>query len=259
MMKPTLPIKKSSPFAVFAAGIAGFVIFVALFIGFYHKKTPDWQQQDIVMVEDKAVASPEPEEWRSERGFNLPPVGRLPSLQSAMKDNKALRDKVQAFSEKDDAAIFANYAQTDSDITAILLLWAGADLSQTVRTEEGLDPRVARFLRRAFSLGGIEPIVNNPRLGRNPWPRLFAHYKVRLIAQTPGGQAPFEEQLLYDMKRDRISVEKGGLSRSFFSSFGAFLRSQPNAARFRANLLGYVNTVDSSLIESDPKTASLIQ
>lgn len=259
MKKPTLPIKKSSPLAVLAAGIAGLVIFVAIFVGFYHKETPVWQPQEIAQSPAETAETKEEEAWRSERGFNLPPIGQLPSLQSAMDDNKVLRDKVRAFSEKDDAAIFANYAQTDADITAILLLWAGADLSQTARTAEGLDPRVDRFLRRVFVLGGLEPIVNNPRLGRDPWPRLFAYYKIRLIAQTPGGQAPFRNGLSYDMGRDRLIVTDGGLSRSFFSAFGAFLKTQPNAARFRANLITYLNTIDSSLVETDPQTLALIR
>lgn len=259
MKEPTLPEKETSVFAAIGAGIAGLLVFVALFAGFYRDETPAW---DGARMEAPALANNPPADgpdWTQERGLNLPPLGALPSLQTAMRNNPALRRLVDDFSKKDDAAIFAGYRQTDADIANILLLWAGADLTDTALTREGMDGRIALFLRQAYLLGGLESVVNNPRMGRNPWPRLFAHYKARLIAQTPGGQMPFTKGVRYDIGSDRLALNEGGLSRAFFAQFGAFIRSQPDAAAYRANLLAYVNAVDAGAPDAEPGITGLIQ
>lgn len=180
-------------------------------------------------------------EYLNEEGdINLPPAGRLPSLQQAMRENPALRAKVNEFSQRDEAYLFANYAQADADVATILLLWGGADVNNTSKSSEGMDNRVERFLRAVFQESG--PLTNNPRMGKNPWPRLFLHYKLRLIAQTAGGKAPFEGELRYDTARDRIMME-GRLSKDFFQDFGAFLKSRSDPEPFRNNLVYYVDQI----------------
>ncbi len=257
MKEPVLPPpKKPSLFATIGAGIVGLVIFAAIFMGFYRNEPIP--SQPVVTTAEPLEVPPAPD-WVDETGINLPPVGSLPSLQQAMRTNPDLRRRVEQFGKKTEGVLFARYRETDADITAILLLWAGANLSDSAKTREGIDGRVDTFIRRVYMLGGLEPITNHHRLGGNPWPRLFAYYKVRLMAQTKGGQGPFAGTLVYSIGNDRITLENGRLNRRFFSDYGAFLRTQPDAAQLRANLLAYVKAVDSSLLETDAQTAALLR
>lgn len=245
MKKPAALEKPPSKWMMLGTGVLGFAVFAALLGAFYYNRVPDWSPADI---EAPGLRDENPRPWVEEAGFNLPPVGSLPSLQSAMRDNAALRDKVIAFSQKTEGDLFANYRQADADVTTILLLWAGANLSARGKTRDGYDPRVDAFLRRVFDMGGLEPMRHNPRLGRDPWPRLFAYYKMRLIAQTPGGGAPFARGVSYDLRTDRISA-RGGLDRRFFADFAAFSRAEDNAGALRRNLLQYIEAAAPELAD----------
>lgn len=261
MTEPTLPEKKTSPFAMIGAGIAGVAILVFLLVGFHQDDLP---VVPTILVENTGPPPPTieaapPPPWVNQTGINLAPLGNLPSLQTAAEGNPVLQRALSEFAAKDDAQLFANYARTDADITAILLLWAGADLDQGGMTYDGTDRRVALFLQRVYGLPIAAPTRNHPRMGRDPWPRLFAQYKVRLIAQTKGGAAPFTGTLRYLSGSDRIELENGGLNRRFFADFGKFVRGQPNADALRNNLLSYVRAVDPSLLDKDPQTLALIR
>lgn len=253
MKKPPAPDTPPSKLAAIGAGIIGLATFAGLFAGFNYNRAPEYGFEEISApgLEDKT-----PRPWVEEKGFNLPPVGSLPSLQTAMQSNASLRAAVMAFSEKDDAQIFADYKQTDAQIAVILLGWA--DANETGRTGEGIDARVDTFLRRAFEMPGLEPVLNNPRLGRDPWSRLFGYYKARLIAQTPGGQAPFTGGVVYDVGNDRL-LARGGLNRAFFAEFGAFIRGRPDAATYRDNLLTYINVARPALAAQDRDILNLVR
>lgn len=260
MTESPLPPKKNSPFAMIGAGVIGLALMAALLIGFHGEDLP------VAFPEMERTGPPPPilerepaPEWVNQSGINLPPIGTLPSLQAAAQGNPLLQRALDEFAKKDDAELFANYARTDADITAILLLWAGVDLDRGGRTMEGIDSRVDLFLRRAYGLTMGAPLRNHPRLGRDPWPRLFAQYKARLIAQAAGGAAPFTGTLRYNSARDRVILEKGGLNRRFFNDFGRFVRSRPNADALRNNLLAYIRAVDPALLERDAQTLALIR
>lgn len=261
MTEPVRPLKKNSPLAVIGAGIAGLLIFIALVTGFHGDSLSPVVFPDVnyETAPPPVLEADPPAPWVNQSGINLPPMGNLPSLQTAAQQNPILQRALDEFSAKNDAQIFADYARTDADITAILLLWAGADLDRGGRTRDGVDTRVAIFLRRVYGLSSGAPILNNPRLGDNPWPRLFSHYKVRLIAQTKGGSAPFTGTLRYDVGRDQVMLENGGLNRRFFSDFGRFIRTQKNSAALRRNLLSYVDMVDITLAQRNADTIELVR
>lgn len=261
MTEPSLPPSRNSPFAVIGAGIVGLVLLVALLVGFHGDDLP----VILPSLEQTEAVPPPPLEhppaprWADESGINLPPLGTLPSLQTAARTNPTLRRALNEFSQKSDAELFADFARTDADITAILLLWAGADLDRSERMRDGTDRRVAVFLQRVYGLSTGASVANHPRLGRDPWPRLFAQHKVRLIAQAKGGSAPFTGTLRYNIARDRVELQGGGLNRRFFADFGNFVRGRRNADALRNNLLSYVRAIDASLLERDAQTASLLR
>lgn len=180
---------------------------------------------------------------------DLAPAGFLPSLQTVMRDNAALRRRVQDLSEREAAYVFVQYKAVDREIASILLLWGGADLTVKPGQETGIahrvgstrsmDPRVAQVLRRIYGFGAGEPIAGHPLAGDTPWEDFFSHCRVRLLAQI-AGDAVFDAPVLYDVARDSLSVQ-GRLSQDFFEGFTAFVQSQPNPRPYVMNLLTFVD------------------
>lgn len=169
--------------------------------------------------------------------------GRLPALHVAMARDKSLRAEVRAFCALDDTTLFFEREQTDKVVAAILLHWAGVDIDAPVdgKAPGGLHPHVDAFLRAAYDLGQTTPIAGNPLLGGDPWPRLFRHYKHRLMAQCAGAGV-FEGSVTYDYERDRVMVQ-GWLSQGFLDRFAATLKIRPGKGKAVSGLLSYIDDV----------------
>jgi hypothetical protein len=170
---------------------------------------------------------------------NLAATGDLSSLTDVMENNSILRDRVKALGNKDEGYIFTNYREVDKEISAILLMWAGADMTKAVRTNEGLDLRVDTFLRKIYGFGPDDLIVGDPLTGDNPWVRWFNHFKPRLLIQMAGSRV-YDGDITYDPVRDRMAID-ARLSPSFFNDFTAFVAQQPKPAPYINNLLAFID------------------
>ena len=178
------------------------------------------------------------EDW-APKGISLAAVGEIPPLHEVMERNEALRMKVEDFAARDEAFLFVNYRQVDEDIAAILLLWAGVDLSKAGETVEGIDRRVDSFLRKAHGLSPDDLLVGEPLLGKNPWIRWLGYFKSRLLIQA-AGQRIYDGGASYDYRKDKIYV-RGRLSEDFLKGFTAFVKQQPDPKPYINNLLVFID------------------
>jgi hypothetical protein len=170
----------------------------------------------------------------------LPATGVLPPLSAAMETNPELRARVRALGERDEAWLFVNYKETDKEIAAILLMWAGANMARGGVTPEGLDPRIDTFLRKVYGLGPDDYITGDPVIGDRPWVRWFTHFKPRLLIQL-AAQRVYSGKVTYDPRRDRMSVEPR-LSTHFMDGFMAFARQQPDPTPYINNLVAFIDS-----------------
>ena len=211
----SLVLKHPVPF------VGGFVLFVLILLAVF------WSRGETLMP------------WSPNTHLDLPATGTLPSLSEAMKQNPNLRRRVQKLNTYDEAYLFVNYAQVDEDISAILLLWAGADLNDAGRTREGLDKRVDKFLRAIYGFGPDDYIKGDPVMGERPWPRWFSYFKTRLLVQL-AAQRVYTQPPQYDLRSGEITVS-GSFSRAFMNGFTEFLKLQENPAPYINNFLVFVD------------------
>lgn len=242
------------------AGNRNFCWEKGIFSGYNEKMTLDFRQVSSLLLRNKRLAAlvgagavlafiliwsfgggfffVQQEDW-TPKGISLAAVGEIPPLHEAIKNNEALRAKVEDFSAKDEAFLFVNYRQVDEDIATILLLWAGVDLSQTGKTEEDVDRRVDAFLRKAHGLSSDDLLIGEPLLGKNPWIRWLGYFKSRLLIQA-AGQRIYDGGASYDYRNDKIYVQ-GKLSEDFFEGFTAFVKQQREPKPYINNLLVFID------------------
>lgn len=177
--------------------------------------------------------------WAGNKDLDLPSTGTLPALSVAMDNNPALKDRVEKLNTYDEAYLFVNYKQVNEDIAAILLLWAGADLSDNAATREGIDRRIDKFLRAIYGFGPDDYIKDDPVMGRAPWPRWFTYFKTRLLVQL-AAQRIYTEVPEYDPRSGEIMVN-GTFSGPFIRGFIDFLKLQENPAPYINNFLVFVD------------------
>lgn len=184
---------------------------------------------------------------------NLSATGDLPSLSDAMERDAALRTRVQALTEKDEGWLFVNYKEVDKEIAAILLMWAGADMTKGGRTAEGLDQRIDIFLRKVHGLGPDDYIMGDPLIGDRPWVRWFTHFKPRLLIQMAAMRV-YDGAVVYDPLRDKMGID-ARLSPAFMKGFAAFAAQQPDPTPYINNLLAFIDSTLGlkNLSEGDDK------
>lgn len=177
------------------------------------------------------------EDW-APKGISLAAVGEIPPLHEVMERNEALRMKVEDFAARDEAFLFVNYRQVDEDIAAILLLWAGVDLSKAGETAEGIDRRVDSFLRKAHGLSPDDLLVGEPLLSRIPGYAGWAILSPAFLYKPP--DKGFMTGASYDYRKDKIYV-RGRLSEDFLKGFTAFVKQQPDPKPYINNLLVFID------------------
>lgn len=196
-----------------------------------------------------------PGPWSLDNLPDLAATGDIPMLSEAMRTDSALRARVQKLGERDEAWMFTNYREVDSEVAGILLQWSGANMASAAKTAEGLDSRVDTFLRRIYGFNDSDFIVGEPIMGDKPWVRWFNHYKPRLLIQM-AAQRVYDGEARYDPATDRMSVEPR-LSRPFMRAFREFVAQQPQKAAYINNLLAFIDST-AGLAALPPKEREII-
>ncbi len=164
--------------------------------------------------------------------FTIRAMGGLPSLEDAVRDNGALRDRVKTIIAYDDAFLFVNYKQINEEITNILFLWIGLKPAQVNKI--GRQKSVELLLRQTYNFPKDEPIYNNPIIGDRPWANLFNMMKAKILMQGNAYKI-YDGNSYYNSITDRMVIE-GELSEGFLKGFADFVFTQPADAR-----KGYIN------------------
>lgn len=169
--------------------------------------------------------------------LNLPAIGLMPDLKTAMKRNADLRQRVDLLMTYDTMSLFTNYREVNSLVSEIIFLWSGITLTQmqTMNANQAIE----FFLRKAYGLSPDRPIKNNPYLGSKPWPTQFNRMKARLLMMGQG-RGVYEGVAYFDSEAGRMIVN-ASLSPRFLKEFKRFLDTQSDAKRFRNNLLVFVD------------------
>ncbi len=171
----------------------------------------------------------------------LPEKGGFKSLGVAAQEDRALRQKINKLVSYDEAYLFVNYKEVNNLVVEILFLWSGLTQEQIERM--GGTRSVNFFLRKLYGLSDDEPVIGHPLLGDRPWPRLFAHYKARLLMQGAGYKI-YNGEAFYDSERDRLVVN-GGLSKGFVKGLSKFIKTQPVMQR-KAYINNFLVFVDQT-------------
>ena len=193
----------------------------------------------VVLLAVISVFMPAAEDDRSqELPLTIPAIGLFPPLDQAMSENRSLRSRVERVTSYDEGYLFANYRQVNSEIADILFLWSGMT-PELIKQKDGQE-LVEIFIRRLHNLPYNEPVYNNPFIGENPWPQLFARFKVQLLMQGNAHKV-YEGTAYYHSLDDRMVIE-GEISKKFVSAFGKFLQSKPEEERrrFINNFLSFI-------------------
>lgn len=170
--------------------------------------------------------------------LSIPAIGLFPSLDQAMVKNKSLRSRVERITKYDEGFLFANYRKINSEVADILFLWSGMK-PDLIKQKDGRE-LVEIFIRRLHNLPYSEPVYDNPFIGEDPWPNLFARFKAQLLMQGNGYKV-YEGSAYYNSVDDQMVIE-GTLSKKFVRAFGKFLESKPadERRRFINNFLSFV-------------------
>ncbi len=171
--------------------------------------------------------------------LSIPAMGNLDDLDSAMKKNGELHQKVKELLSYDEAYLFVNYTQVDSLVTHIMFLWIGMTSKEIEENDRQV--LVETFIRRAYNLPEDEPIKNSPFLKKRPWSDLFQQIKARLLMQGQGHKV-YNGVAYYNSENDKMVVE-GELSQSYVEGFAEFVKSQPKNKQkgYINNYLVYIN------------------
>lgn len=188
-------------------------------------------------------------------------IGLIPTLETAMERDQALKERILFLCQKPAMELFTDIDTVNDHVAIILFGWAGVDFENPPQQkEQGLNPFVEFFLRKAYVVPDNQPISNNPMLGQDPWPRLFNHFKSRLLSQC-GADSVFTGPVSYTSFNDYLRIE-GDISPEFINRFNNFLGNQPNPRPFTLNFLAFINatkglntlnTDEKALIESLPQ------
>lgn len=164
---------------------------------------------------------------RPDQVFNIQAFGTLPNLNEAMRDNSRINALVQKLLSYDDAYVFVNYRQVNTELATLMFLWAG--ISEEELNRIGSQRAIAVFIRRAYALPADEPIVGNPILEDNPWGDLFNRFKAQILMQ---GQAHkiYDGLAYFDNETDEMIIN-GNISEEFIEGFEGFLKTQDAQTR----------------------------
>lgn len=175
---------------------------------------------------------------RPDQPFNISAFGTLPDLNEAMRENGRINSIVQNLLSYDEAFLFANYKEVNSDMASLMFLWAG--ISQKQLSDIGAQRAIAIFIRRAYALPDDEPIIGNPLLERNPWGDLFNRFKAQILMQGQGHKI-YDGLAYFDNETNQMVI-RGDLSKSFMNDFAVFLDTQSPDLRRRTlnNLLLFI-------------------
>lgn len=170
--------------------------------------------------------------------ISIPAIGLFPPLDQVMAKNRSLRTRVERITQYDEGFIFANYRQINSEVADILFLWSGME-PDLIKQKDGRE-LVEIFIRRLHNLPYNEPVYDNPFVGENPWPGLFARFKARLLMQGNGHKV-YDGEAYYNSIDDQMVIE-GELSKRFVRPFKKFLETKPaeERRRFINNFLSFV-------------------
>ena len=169
--------------------------------------------------------------------LNLPAIGEMPDLKTAMRKSSDLRQRVELLMTYDTMTLFTNYREVNSLVSEIVFLWSGLTLKQlnTMNANQAIE----FFLRKAHGLSPDRPIQNNPYLGEKPWSTQFNRMKARLLIMGQG-KGIYDGRAYFDDSKRRMVIE-APLSKKFLKEFKKFLDNQKEAKRFRNNFLVFVD------------------
>ena len=170
--------------------------------------------------------------------------GYIADLDIVMKENDTLRRQVKKIWSYQRNELFFDYPKINNEIVEIIFRWSGLDDKQLAEMKTG--EAVEYFLRRAYGMSQDEIFKNNPRLGKNPWPRMFNRYKVRLLMQGAGKEI-YDNYAVYNTQRDQMEIE-GDLSKGFIREFETFVSARPDRDKYVNNLISFINNTKLSLI-----------
>ncbi len=164
---------------------------------------------------------------RPDQAFNIAPFGNLPPLNQALNDSGRMLRLAEGLVSYDEAFLFVNYRQVNTEIATLLFLWVGID-EETLQNI-GSQRAIAIFIRRAYGLPDDEPIIGNPLLEDNPWGDLFNRFKAQILMQGQGHKI-FDGLAYFDNELDQMVV-RADISEDFVGGFSEFLQTQPADAR----------------------------
>lgn len=168
---------------------------------------------------------------------NLPAIGLIPDLKTAMRSSGDLHSRVDLLMTYDDMRLFANYREVNSLVSEIIFLWSGLSLEELKKMNA--NQAIEFFLRSAYGVSPDRPIKNNPYLGKRPWATQFNRIKARLLMMGQGKNI-YDGKAYFDSSLIRMSVE-GNLSDKFVKEFARFLKSQKDPKNYRNNFLIFID------------------
>lgn len=164
---------------------------------------------------------------RPDQKFNITAFGNLPDLNQAVQSNARMFDLIQNLLRYDEAFLFVNYGQVNSEVATLMFLWAGID--EITLNKIGSQRAIATFIRRAYGFPEDEPLMGNPLLENNPWGDLFNRFKAQILMQGQGHKI-YDGLAYFDNEEDRMVVD-ANLSKDFIAGFAEFLQTQDSQMR----------------------------